>query len=249
MKKLLILLLILLMVIFTLIACEVLIPGGALLSGTQWRLSAWLDDSLGPSQFTITAHFDESTIFGTSAINSYSGSYVATTSHNFSVSDLQMTLMGGSEEAMQAESIYFQLLQEACQYTLNQTNLILFDALGNELLIFSKMVSMAGLVTIEEIDILIAESHPVQVFVVIKGYLPDTCTDIGQIIQAREGNAFLITIKNHCSQEICSDVIVPFTETISLQVYGLPAGNYTVDVNGVKGSFILEIDNIFLPDW
>ncbi len=53
-----------------------------------------------------------------------------------------MTMMGGSEEAMHAESTYFQLLQEACRYILNQNTLTLFDALGKELLIFYKLVPM-----------------------------------------------------------------------------------------------------------
>ncbi len=126
--------------------------------------------------------------------------------------------------------------------------LTLFDALGKELLIFSKMAPMAGLATVEEIDILIAESHPVQVFVVTKGYLPNPCTKLGPIIQQREGNSFYVTIKTYSSQEICILLLAPFTETISLDVYGLPAGKYTVDVNGITGSFVLDIDNIPLTD-
>lgn len=248
MKKLLVLLLISLLVLFALTGCEGLIPGSSPLARTQWKLSSWSESSLDPSQFTITANFDDSTIFGTSAINSYSGSYIATASHCFSVGDLQMTLMGGSEEAMQAESIYFQLLQEAGKYTLNQTTLTLFDSFGNELLIFSKMPTILGLATVEEIDILIAESYPVQVFVVAKGYLPNPCTEIGPIIQKREGNSFQVTIKTYSSQEICILLLAPFTETIYLDVYGLTAGKYSVDVNGIKGSFVLDIDNPFLPD-
>ena len=105
-----------------------------------------------------------------------------------------------------------------------------------------------GLATAEEIDILTLESFPVQVFVIASGYLPNPCTEIYQISQQREGNTFLITIKTYCSQEVCIQVIAPFEETIPLGVYGLPAGTYTVEVNGVQGTFILEIDNIFLPD-
>jgi len=153
MKKFLVPLMIFLLVIFPLTGCEDFIPSCGRLAGTQWRLSDWSDGSLNPSQFTISAHFDEATIFGTSAINSYSGSYIATANHHFSVGDLQMTLMGGSKEAMQTESTYFQLLQEACQYALNQTNLTLFDAFGNELLIFSRIVPMVGLATVEELEI------------------------------------------------------------------------------------------------
>ena len=39
-------------------------------------------------------------------------------------------------------------------------------------------------------------------------------------------------------------MIAPFEEVIPLEVYGLPAETYTVEVNGVQGTFDLEIDNI-----
>jgi inhibitor of cysteine peptidase len=101
-----------------------------------------------------------------------------------------------------------------------------------------------GLATVEEIDILTLESFPVQIFVIARGYLPNPCTEIYQISQEREGNSFFITIETYCSQEVCIQVIAPFEEVIPLEVYGLPAGTYTVEVNGVQGTFILEIDNI-----
>ena len=106
------------------------------------------------------------------------------------------------------------------------------------------MIPTIGLATVEEIDILTLESFPVQIFVIASGYLPNPCTEIYQIIQEREGNAFFITIETYCSQEVCIQVIAPFEETIPLYVYGLLAGTYTVEVNGVPGTFDLEIDNI-----
>jgi len=251
MKRLLVLLLIFILVFFVITGCQGLLPGGGELAGTQWRLSAWSDGSLDPSQFTITANFDASYIFGTSAINHYSGSYVGAANHRFSVHDLQMTAMGGSEEAMQAESIYFQLLGQAVSFSLDQETLTLLDAFNKEVLIFSRTGPVVELATVEGIDILTAESQPVQVFVVIKGYLPDTCTEIGTIIQNRAGNTFNITVKTYYYQQedcICSNLMIPYTETISLEVYGLPSGTYTVDVNGVRGSFTLEIDNVPSPD-
>jgi hypothetical protein len=103
-----------------------------------------------------------------------------------------------------------------------------------------------GLATVERIDILTLESFPVQIFVIASGYLPDPCTEIYQIIQEIEGNKFFITITTHQAPGFCieTEVIAPFEEVIPLEVYGLPAGTYTVEVNGVQGSFILEIDNI-----
>ena len=101
-----------------------------------------------------------------------------------------------------------------------------------------------NLAEIEEIELLTLESFPVQIFVIARGYLSDPCTDIYEISQIREGNAFFIAIKTHRSPGFCIQVIAPFEETIPLDVYGLPAGTYNVDVNSVQGSFTLEIDNI-----
>ncbi len=118
--------------------CAGLLPGDGNLSGTQWRLSAWSDSSSDPSQFTITADFDAYAIYGISAVNYYSGSYTATAAGFFSVKDLQMTLMAGSEEAMQAEATYIQLLGQAEKFTRDQETLTLLDATNHELLIFSR---------------------------------------------------------------------------------------------------------------
>jgi len=105
-------------------------------------------------------------------------------------------------------------------------------------------VPVIGLAPVEEIDILTLESFPVQIFVIASGYLPDPCTEIYQISQEREGNTFFITIETYRSPGFCIQVIAPFKEVIPLQVYGLPAGTYTVEVNGVQDTFDLEIDNI-----
>jgi inhibitor of cysteine peptidase len=101
-----------------------------------------------------------------------------------------------------------------------------------------------GLATVEEIDILTLELFPVQIFVIASGYLPDPCTEIYQISQKKEDNTFFITIKTSRPADPCIQIIVPFEVKIPLKVYGLLAGTYTVEVNGVQGTFDLEIDNI-----
>jgi len=105
-----------------------------------------------------------------------------------------------------------------------------------------------GLALVDEIDILILESFPVQINVIASGNLPDPCTEISEVLQEKEGNTFFITIKTYRPPGFCIQVIAPFEEIISLEVYGLPAGTYTVDVNGVQGTFDLEIDNILLKE-
>jgi inhibitor of cysteine peptidase len=105
-----------------------------------------------------------------------------------------------------------------------------------------------GLALVDEIDILILESFPVQVQVIASGNLPDPCTEISEVLQEKEGNTFFIIIKTYRPPGLCIQVLAPFEEIISLEVYGLPAGTYTVDVNGVQGIFDLEVDNILLKE-
>jgi inhibitor of cysteine peptidase len=42
---------------------------------------------------------------------------------------------------------------------------------------------------------------------------------------------------------MCTMALVPFEETISLDVQGLPAGTYTVKGFGLENSFTLDVDN------
>ena len=101
-----------------------------------------------------------------------------------------------------------------------------------------------GLASVDEIDILILESFPVQINVIAKGNLPDPCTEISEVLQEREGDTFFVSIKTYRPPGPCIQVIAPFEVKIPLNVYGLPAGTYTVDVNGVQATFDLEVDNI-----
>ena len=102
-----------------------------------------------------------------------------------------------------------------------------------------------GEAMVDEIDILILESFPVQIQVLARGNLPDGCTEIDEIIREQEDQTFNVTITTVRSADaMCTEALVPFEETFSLDVYGLPAGVYTVDVNGVTGTFELAVDNV-----
>ncbi len=101
---------------------------------------------------------------------------------------------------------------------------------------------MAG---IDSIEIRMLESMPVQVKVIVGGYLSDGCTRIDRITQERAGNDFRIAISTKRPAGVnCPQVIVPFQETIPLDVLGLLAGTYTVTVNRVSDTFTLQTDNI-----
>ncbi len=97
---------------------------------------------------------------------------------------------------------------------------------------------------VDSVQIMILESFPVQIQVVAEGYLPDGCTEIDKITTEREKNTFNVNITTKRPKDaICTQAIVPFNETIPLEVQGLKAGNYTVNVNGITGSFELTVDN------
>lgn len=89
------------------------------------------------------------------------------------------------------------------------------------------------------------ESFPVQVSIIATGILPDNCTTIGEIEQLRDDFTFQVNIGVVRPEGVaCEEGEVPFEESIDLEVVGLPAGIYVVDVNGLQGTFTLQTDNI-----
>jgi heat shock protein HslJ len=110
---------------------------GPSLEGTSWKLTGWSVSSQDPNDFTITAEFKDGRIGGTSAVNTYGGPYTAGDDGSFSVGDLASTMMAGPEADMQAETTYTSLLAAARKYEIDGDTLTLFDAGGNESLIFT----------------------------------------------------------------------------------------------------------------
>lgn len=100
---------------------------------------------------------------------------------------------------------------------------------------------------VEAVEIHQIETFPVTVNVIARGHLPDDCTAIDQISQARTGSNFKISIDSvNYGGPSCLKEPIPFEEEIQLDVLSLPAGIYVVDVNGLQGTFKLQADNV--PD-
>jgi len=98
---------------------------------------------------------------------------------------------------------------------------------------------------VNNINIMLLESFPVQVNVVARGLHSDSCTKVDKITTRQEENTFFVTITaSRPTDAMCAQVITPFEEIIELDVVGSKAGVYTVDVNGVRDTFELETDNI-----
>ena len=106
-----------------------------------------------------------------------------------------------------------------------------------------------GQAVVDSIDILIMESFPVQVSVTARGSLPDGCTQIDEVISQQTDTTFRVAITTvRQPSAICTQALVPFEESIPLDVVGLPAGTYEVSVNGVTDSFTLDVDNVLLEE-
>lgn len=102
-----------------------------------------------------------------------------------------------------------------------------------------------GQAVINSVETLVLESFPVQVNVVASGSLPDTCTQIDEIISQMSEKTFKIAITTFRQPtQTCAQMLVPFEQSVSLDVDGLPAGTYQVSVNGVSDSFTLDVDNV-----
>ena len=98
----------------------------------------------------------------------------------------------------------------------------------------------------ESLEVLILESFPVQVHVIVSGYLPDGCVTLDEITSARDGFDFMLMPVTHrpASDVACTEALVPFEETVALEVFGLEAGTYTVHGQDQTATFTLDVDNI-----
>ncbi len=95
---------------------------------------------------------------------------------------------------------------------------------------------------VEELSVNIMESYPVQVSVVLEGYLPDGCTEIEQITSTRDQQTFAIEIvtRRPAGDVMCTQQIVPFEETLNLDVENLEPGEYTVQYGELSETITLE---------
>lgn len=114
--------------------------------------------------------------------------------------------------------------------------------------------TVVGQALVESVEVQILESFPVRVNLIVNGYLRDACTEIAEIRQQFFGEPFggdagdentfyvdILTVRE--AGALCAQVLMPFEETIPLDVAGLPAGAYTVVVNEVQTTFELAVDN------
>lgn len=104
-----------------------------------------------------------------------------------------------------------------------------------------------GEAMVSSVSVTFQESFPLGVNVQVAGELPDTCTELGDVVQTRNEKTgdFIVTLQTKKPLDaVCAQVLSAFDTSFVLNgTDGLPKGDYTVIVNGVKAEFTFEVDN------
>jgi len=100
------------------------------------------------------------------------------------------------------------------------------------------------------VEAIITDTLPIQVFLEISGQFSDGCQALGRVDQRLDGNRFEVVVSAISTVPdngtvACTQALVPFQTIVSLNVFGLPAGEYEYTVNGEQnGTFTLTRDNM-----
>jgi hypothetical protein len=99
-------------------------------------------------------------------------------------------------------------------------------------------------VDVDQVEADVGVGSPIPVFVNVSGNLPDSCAQIEFMQQEYGGSNFKITLSTIPSNaEGCIQDTLPFRISLPLNVVNLPAGEYTVEVNGSRADFKLDTAN------
>ena len=92
---------------------------------------------------------------------------------------------------------------------------------------------------IAEIEVLLSESHPVQVTIEVNGWLADSCTTHHETLQTQDGNTITIQITTTRPKDLaCATVVTEYQERVVVGT--LQTGDYTVIVNNVEQNFRVD---------
>ena len=98
---------------------------------------------------------------------------------------------------------------------------------------------------VDSLEVVLLESFPLQAQAVVRGNLPDGCTELHEITVEKVGNQFnlLLQTRRPTGDVSCIQALVPFEESVDLDIEGLEAGAYTVAAQDQEATFKLDVDN------
>ncbi len=100
-------------------------------------------------------------------------------------------------------------------------------------------------ITVDQVDVEVGVGSPIPIRVTVSGNLPDPCSQVELTEIKQDGSKFIITLfatpdAGGPAVDGCIKDEVPFKMGIPLNVVDLPAGSYSVTVNGSRADFKLE---------
>ena len=95
-----------------------------------------------------------------------------------------------------------------------------------------------GEAAVEEVRVLEASGDTATV--VALGALPDGCTQVADYVQAVQGTTIRVELyTTRAAGMACTEALVPFEHELTLDLKGLEAGEYVVDVNGASAKLMV----------
>lgn len=104
-------------------------------------------------------------------------------------------------------------------------------------------------ITVEDVQVDVGVGSPIPVHVIVSGSLPDVCSQVEHTEIRQDGSSFVITLSATPAEQGCVQDTLPFKIGIPLNVVDLPAGSYSVTVNGVSDDFELDTANSTASLW
>lgn len=103
-------------------------------------------------------------------------------------------------------------------------------------------------ITVDQVEVEVGVGLPIPVHVIVSGNLPDPCSQVEHTEIKQDGSNFIITLfatpdVGGPAVDGCIKDAVPFKMGIPLNVVDLPAGPYSVTVNGSRADFKLDTAN------
>ncbi len=111
------------------------------LESIQWKLRKYSAGGVlkdVPTEADVNAEFKDGRLSG-NAVNTYGGSYKVDGNGSLTIGELTTTLMAGPPELQAVENAYYAALRKTASYTSDGSTLILYDADGAEILVFSRI--------------------------------------------------------------------------------------------------------------
>ncbi|MHB1317598.1 MAG: hypothetical protein ACYCYF_03160, partial [Anaerolineae bacterium] len=93
---------------------------------------------------------------------------------------------------------------------------------------------------VEDVQVTVREADPVRVSVSVTGYYPDGCTTFHGVTQSVVDTRIMLTVTTERPRDaMCTQAIVPYSETVEVDTEGIPSGTYTLEVNGLEQEITL----------